>query len=585
MNDPKDPSAKKTIKKRIVKKIIKKKKSDTSDAEGIQTVKQPDDKPRRRIIKRKAATRRFSQEALDEVLGRKTSSDEIPAEKKVEEVSPVKFEVKVEERVEEKVDDTGESPRKVRRRRVVKKRPAIKRVVKKKAVTRRLARETVEQVLGKKLGSETRDEGQRPQQSEERAIPSPKKPEKLTKDDLTGHKKSSESRETIEVPAPKLSAPEVLIPKDWKEKKIASYKSKPQGEPSFPALPKGTLLNDRYKVSDTIHKDPYGVVYKAEDLKVEKKYAVKAIKEIQYFYADGFDKDAVDEAVNGLKRMSSFLQDLSHTNLARVTDYFFDIGDDGVRFFIVEEFIEGKSLEEILKNHTKEKIFMEAKSIFKYMKQISEGLHCLHNKKPFPIAYGELKPSNIMINNSGEVKCINYGIARVGDSDPDEYIGTIGYSAPERKGVDFTNIKADIFALGATFYYLLTGIDPEKEPYEFKAIKDTKPFISDKVEAFVFKCLEEHPGARPEIGEVKKLIAGLDFFELDTSTEEAKKVEEKKQAIEATKTSVVAPKEETDTDMAEEEETSFYKTLLFKIGLPVLVAFIIIIIIIIVKFW
>ena len=149
--------------------------------------------------------------------------------------------------------------------------------------------------------------------------------------------------------------------------------------------------------------------------------------------------------------------------------------------------------------------------------------------------------------------------------------------------MDFTNTKADIFAFGVTLYYLLSGINPEEYPYEFKSIKDTKPFISDKVENFIFKCVNVHPEDRPIIQEVRETIKGFDFFELDTSTEESKKIEEKKKKIEGSKARIVEPLDDIIGEVVEEEPKKPSKSNLAWIIIPAIIFIILIILLIIFK--
>ena len=573
MSGPKkDPSGKKTVKKRIVKKIIKKKKTGTVDGasqKSADTGSADKPKPRRRIIKRRAATRKFSKEALEEVLGKKLDKKEVEEEENTPSSAPA---VK-EEKASPAPEKSKGSPRKIRRRRVVKKRPAIKKVIKKKAVTRRLARETVEQVLGKKLAEAKKEE---PPKVKEKP-PAPKKPPVEVK-------KEEKVYATQEIPKP----PRVVIPDDWKEKKISSHQKKSDKLPDIKPFPlvEGTELDGRYKVIDCVHSDCYGAVYKSEHKEKENK--LLAIKEIVYVLKSDESKGVLDDIVSGLKKMVTFLQDVEHPNLAKIEDYFFQVDDKCVRFFVVMEFVEGYTLNTILQENLKKNKSISAKSIFKYMTKICDALYYLHNRKPFPIAFGDLKPSNVIVTSDGQVKCINYGMARLGDT-LSQFRGTLGYSAPEHTGVDFTNTKADIFSFGVTLYYLLSGINPEEYPYEFKPIKDKKPFISDKVEEFVFKCIKITPDDRPNIDDVKKTIEGFDFFELDTSTEEeehkeeeVRKIEEKKKEISTTKAAVVEPVEDIMDDIPDEpEQESFFKSKLFKIGIVVLFLIIGIIVIIV----
>lgn len=586
-----DLSEKRPVKKKIIrKKIIKRRpggesgevviSSDTETRDEGSDIQKSEGTPVRRIIKRKGIVRKHARESVEEVLGKKIAPPQKEQEKIVEyKAAPVEEEINQDEMKSEGADE-GDSSRVIRRR-VVKKKPAIKRVIKKKAVTRRLARETIEQVLGKKLEGEEKREEEKPvkETAPEPVISAlPKRKAMVTKKVSEDEPKERDIQKPV--------APAVVIAPDWKEKKIACYKKKSKAAPIFSPLPKDTKLNERYKIMELIHSDCYGCVYRVTDLKEKNKdLASRAIKEIQYSLSDCNNLSGLQEAMNMLKRIASFLQDMSHPFLTKIYDYFFDIDEKkGARFFIVMELVEGRPLEDILAEYKKEGTSMSAKHIFKIISNICDAMYYSHNKKPFPIAFINLKPSNIIVADDDSLKFINYGMGRIiiNPDSTSEYRGTLGYSAPEQKGVDFTNTKADIFAFGVTLYYLLSGINPEEYPYEFKSIKDTKPFISDKVENFIFKCVNVHPEDRPLIQEVRETIKGFDFFELDTSTEESKKIEEKRKKIEGSKARIVEPLDDIIGEVVEDEPKKPSKSNLAWILIPAIIVIIGIIIFIIV---
>ncbi|MEQ8191174.1 MAG: serine/threonine-protein kinase [Candidatus Eremiobacterota bacterium] len=354
---------------------------------------------------------------------------------------------------------------------------------------------------------------------------------------------------------------EEALPSDWKEKKIASYKKKPEDPPVLTPFEEGHVLSERYEIVEKIYEDINGVLYKIKDLKEEdERKQIKSIKEIQYIAGEGIPEEITVDALKRLERMTSFLKDVDHVNLSKIYDYFSLLEGKQVRFFTVMEYIEGNTLEEMLRVYVKEGTPIPVKTIFSIMEKICDALYYLHNKKPFPIGFGDLKPSNVMMALDGSIKFINYGIGSFFDTDKDGTIqsrGTLGYAAPEQRGVDFTNTKADIFALGVTVYYMLTGVDPEEHPYEFKPLRKHKRFVSEKVQRFVDRCVAIDPDDRPDIEAVQKLIKKMDLHELDLSSVLKKKEEEIKKQEEEAKEPEPPPPPAISQEKVEEIITDF----------------------------
>ena len=196
------------------------------------------------------------------------------------------------------------------------------------------------------------------------------------------------------------------LPSDWKERKISSYKKKPEGPPVLKPFDEGTVLSERYEIVEKIYEDISGVLYKIKDLKEEdERKQIKSIKEIQYIPGEGISEEITIDALKRLDRMTSFLKDVDHVNLSKIYDYFSIVEGENkkkqVRFFIVMEYIEGNTLEEMLKVYVKEGTPIPVKTIFSIMEKICDALYYLHNKKPFPIGFGDLKPSNVMMALDG----------------------------------------------------------------------------------------------------------------------------------------------------------------------------------------
>ena len=207
-----------------------------------------------------------------------------------------------------------------------------------------------------------------------------------------------------------------------------------------------TTFNDTYEVKSVIGKGGMSTVYLAEHKRLGTRWAVKQVAKQQ-----GAQFDFLAEA-NILKR-------LQHPMLPRIVDIF----EDDAHIYVVEDFVEGVTLEDVLKQ---QKRVDEAQGL-QWMKDLASALGYLHGQKPHPIIYRDMKPSNVMVQPDGKLKIIDFGIAREykQESSADTtYIGTRGYAAPEQFGTAQTDARTDIYALGVTMYHLLTGKAPMNRP-------------------------------------------------------------------------------------------------------------------------
>lgn len=138
-------------------------------------------------------------------------------------------------------------------------------------------------------------------------------------------------------------------------------------------------------------------------------------------------------------------------------------------------------------------------TVIYWMGKICDVLHYLHSQEPNPIIFRDIKPSNIMIDKKGNLKLIDFGIAREFKEEAltdTVSIGTRGYAAPEQYGLGQTNACSDIYSLGATVYHLLTGKSPTEAPFEMKMLRSLDPSFSEAVEYIVFKCTRPNPQER-----------------------------------------------------------------------------------------
>ena len=172
-----------------------------------------------------------------------------------------------------------------------------------------------------------------------------------------------------------------------------------------------------------------------------------------------------------------------------------DIFEDEAHIYIVEDFVEGITLEELLKRQGK----VDEEQGLAWFKDLCGVLDYLHRQKPHPIIYRDMKPSNVMLQPDGNLKLIDFGIAREykQESSADTtYIGTKGYAAPEQFGRAQTDERTDIYSLGVTMYHLLTGKSPYEPPYQFVPVRHLVPQLSHGIEYILGKCVQPEPADR-----------------------------------------------------------------------------------------
>ncbi|HPZ10609.1 MAG TPA: serine/threonine-protein kinase [Candidatus Eremiobacteraeota bacterium] len=244
-------------------------------------------------------------------------------------------------------------------------------------------------------------------------------------------------------------------------------------------LEKDSIIRNRYRVLRVLGQGGMGAVYLVRDHK--EKGATWAAKEFWHSHEEKlFSKEA------------SLLMELSHWGLPRVVDYFTEYEKN----YLIMERIEGLTFEDIV---TKNGTFIP-REIYPWALQLCEVLHYLHTRNP-PVIFRDLKPSNIMLNIDGKVRLIDFGIARfyepqkLKDTTP---LGTPGYSPPEQYGRGQTTPSSDIYSLGATMYFLLTGKDPAEFSFAFPRLREINKQICPDFDQIVMTCLELKPKNRYE---------------------------------------------------------------------------------------
>ncbi|MDR0519104.1 MAG: protein kinase [Clostridiales Family XIII bacterium] len=247
----------------------------------------------------------------------------------------------------------------------------------------------------------------------------------------------------------------------------------------------GTVIAGKYKIEKLIGKGGMSKVYLALDTRLGKHWAVKEIeKNIRDAQKNRVVTNSAMAEVNLIKGLDNYY-------LPRISD----ILDNGQTIYVVMDYVEGESLKDLLAREGAQ----SQDNVIKWGKQLCQVLHYLHTRKP-PIIYRDMKPGNVMIKPDGDIKLIDFGIAREytqrGASD-EVSLGTRGYAAPEQFDTALqSDMRTDIYNLGATLYHAVTGRDPSKPPYEIRPIRSCNRGLSQELERIIAKCTNADPKRR-----------------------------------------------------------------------------------------
>lgn len=246
----------------------------------------------------------------------------------------------------------------------------------------------------------------------------------------------------------------------------------------------GSVIDGKYEILKLIGKGGMSEVYLAMDKNLNKQWAVKEIKrQARNRNNEVIVQSAIAEA--------NMMKKLDHPCLPRIVDI---INRDDV-IYVVMDYIEGEPLNKVL-----DKYGAQAQDIvIEWAEDLCGVLDYLHAQNP-PIIYRDMKPANIMLQPSGNIKLIDFGIAREYKEQNLEdtvSLGTKGYAAPEQfGGKGQTDRRTDIYCLGVTLYHLLTGKNPCEPPYEIYPIRYWKPELSAGLENIILKCTQLNPSDR-----------------------------------------------------------------------------------------
>jgi len=263
-----------------------------------------------------------------------------------------------------------------------------------------------------------------------------------------------------------------------------------------------TMLKDRYKIAGPIGQGGMGAVYRAEDTLLPGR--ICAVKEISP--DPDIEPEMLTQLQDQFRQEASVLARLDHPNLPKVSDYFTQSG----REYLVMDFVPGHDLHELIDTAQKENRFIEEAQVLDWADQLCSALAYLHEQDP-PILHRDIKPSNIKLTPTGLIKLVDFGLVKLLTSDEARTVtvvqgqGTAAYTPLEQYGGDdtHTDIRSDIYSLGATLYHLLTGRSPMTARERFlrpEALvfpRAVNSAITPAVEHAILLALALHPDKRP----------------------------------------------------------------------------------------
>ena len=210
----------------------------------------------------------------------------------------------------------------------------------------------------------------------------------------------------------------------------------------------GQILQYRYFIARMLGRGGMGAVYQATDQRLSVQCAVK-----ETFFTDAY-------ALAQFQREAQLLASLKHPRLPRVTDYF----DEGGCYYLVMDYVDGLNGQEWVQRCGP----ISERQAVTWGDQLLDALAYLHGRKP-PIVHRDIKPANVRITSEGAIVLVDFGIAKeympgIGTTTGAKVVSP-GFSPPEQYVAQGrTDGRTDIYAVGATLYYLLTGLTPPESP-------------------------------------------------------------------------------------------------------------------------
>lgn len=269
----------------------------------------------------------------------------------------------------------------------------------------------------------------------------------------------------------------------------------------------GTILQRRYQVEQVLGQGGMGAVYLATHVRLKKRVALKELLRItdNLYKQKQFEEQFETEA--------QILAGLDHPNLASVSDYFVEHGNH----YLVMEFIDGRTLTKIVELAPKN---IAERRVLAWAAELCDVLEYLHGQNP-PVIVRDLKPDNVMLHSSDrKLRLIDFGIAKQahpgkGTVPIVKGVGTAEYAPLEQYGNASTDARSDIYSMGGTLLFVLTGQAPPpawkrgKSGAQLLDPRRVNPTVSDNTWTVIQKMMELHPKDRPSSAREVRALLGL----------------------------------------------------------------------------
>ena len=251
------------------------------------------------------------------------------------------------------------------------------------------------------------------------------------------------------------------------------------------------MINDRYEVIKSIGEGGMANVYLANDTFLDRKVAVKILRG---------DLSTDEKFIRRFQREAYAASALSHPNIVEM----YDVGEDNGTYFIVMEYIEGRTLKQLLKKRGS----LTSPEVVDIMLQLTDGIAHAHDMY---IIHRDLKPQNIMISDDGKIKITDFGIAMAMNStqvtQTNSVMGSVHYLPPEQASGKGSTIKSDIYSMGIMLFELLTGKLPFKGENaveialkhmkdDIPSVRKLNPNVPQSLENIVLKATAKNPKNR-----------------------------------------------------------------------------------------